>query len=436
MRTRVVVSLLTLASLLAPPCTHAGAVFELDPRIRRGSDGSYRLPGPLGGHASLDATSGECSMAYLSCEPHAPCGASEAECCPPVIGPGTLPFLIGNPFLAGLAGLLCTPVRLSLLGAGECLEGGGAPEALSFLFLDEDVFTDVERCLACAFGMWGYFMKLVPFPVGCELVFLDSCLEKESTPSLRPLAPVPADYIGTLRAVRDQLLQRSARGQRYIQLYDARSPALVRAVPLRPWVMFQIADALPAWLERLTALLAGQGSTVTITQPMVDELLAILAELEGAADADTAAAIRTERDALDLPSYVGLTAEAALARFEGAGSSGPGPAGPGAGCGTGFAGADCALAELLADDLCGSDAIDAKLLGLIETRVGKARGFLGRAAQGGKPGKVRKLVRRSAKQLQGLKKKVRKASATSASCRSTLDGLIEQRRGVVGALAG
>jgi hypothetical protein len=377
-------------------------------------------------------------MAYLSCEPHASCGDDAAECCPTVIDATTPPFRVGNPFLGRVLGA-CTLVRASLLSAGECFDEERT-DNLSFLFLGGPVLDDVEACLACAFGLWGYFMRLVPSPVGCELAFLDACVglgPATPGPSLRPLGVFPTDYIATLRAVRDQLLQRSARGQRYIQLYEARSPALVRAIPLRPWVMFQIADALPAWLERLTALLTGQGSTVTITQPMVDEALAILAELEGAADTDTAAAIRTERDALDLPSYVGLTAEAALARFEGTGGAGPGPGtGPGGGCGTGFTGADCALAELLVDDLCGADPIDTKLLGLIETRVGKARGFLGRAAQGGKPGKVRKLVRRSAKQLQGLKKKVRKASATSAACRSTLAGLIEQRRGVVGALAG
>lgn len=428
MHPRVVVALLALVSLLTPSLLPAA--FELDPRIRSGSDGTYRLPGPLRAHARLDATSGECSMAYLSCEPHAPCVGDDGECCPAVIDATTDPFSVGNPFLSGLAGA-CALVDVDLLSAGECI--GGGSDRLAYLFLGESALSGVEGCLACAFGLWGYFMQLVPFPVGCEFPFLGACVGATPTGPglpLRPLGAFPTDYIATFRGVRDQLLERSARGRRYIELYDARSPGLVRAIPLRPWVMFQIADALPAWIERLTALLAGQGGTVTITQQMVDQALAILAELEGAVDPDTAAAIRAERDALDMPSYVGLTAVAALARFEGTGGAGPSPS-----CGTGFAGADCALAELQADDLCGADPIDAKLLGLIETRVAKARGFLGRAAQGGKPGKVRKLVRRSAKQLQGLKKKARKASATSAACRSTLDGLIEQRRNLVGALA-
>ncbi len=431
-------------ALLAATTAAAQPAFDIDARVRPRPDGTYFLPAPFAGDAMLQlgpvaatpsfapAGGSGCDMGYLSCTPHAEC-LGEGPCCPTVVTPG-LGFLVGAPPLGGVG---CGLVRLSVVPGGECI-GSGPGLSLVLAFLADGIVGELEdvpafeSCFVCTLALWFYFARLDPFPEGCFDGTIGQCEE----PTLgelggealtRPRGAAAQDVPGTLRALRDQVLANSTAGQRWIALYGEHSPAIVRAVPSRPWLIWQISDALVAWLPALAALATGQGDP-TITPAMIDDLNAILAELEGAVPADTAAAIRTERDRLELAGYVGLTMTQARTRFEGNG-------GPTAGCGDGFVGADCALAELLPDDLCGTDPIETKLLELLDGRVGRARELLQRAEGAPKPGKRRKLVRKSAKQLVALQRRARKARATSEACRTTLQTLLERRRQRVAALA-
>lgn len=434
-----------LALCLSPfVATTAAAqpAFDIDPRVRPRPDGTYFLPAPFGGDAMLQlgpvgatpslvvpAGGAGCQMGYLSCTPHATC-LGEGPCCPTVVTPG-LGFLVGTPPL-GDAG--CALVHLGLTPGGECIgENPDVELLLSFLaggISGSEEVSDFEACFVCTLSLWFHFARLGPFPEGCFDGDIGQCDEPilGELGAGSPRGGGVGDLPGTLRLLRDQVLAGSTAGQRWIALYAEHSPAVVRAVPSRPWLVWQLADALVAWLPALAALATGQGAP-TITQAMIDDLQAIVTELEGAVPAATAAAIRDERDRLGLAGYVGLSTTQARARFEGAGG------GPPAGCGDGFAGADCALAELLPDDLCGDDPVQASLLALLESRVGRARELLQRAEGAPKPGKRRKLVRKGAKQLVVLKRRARKARDTSEACRATLQQQLESRRQRVAALA-
>ncbi len=412
-----------MLAVLAPLVAHAG--FDLDPRIRSRPDGRFVLPAPFDGQdaAVTVGTLGECNDGYLFCDPSLDC-PSEVQ-----VGQ-TLqvsnPFRLEEPGTAGFS-----PVRLSLMSGGECY--GQDMQELYFPFIDFDgPDAPPDDCVSCIFAIWMSLTgQLLECPEACGSDFL-AAVVCGFLEDIEPLGAAPAtpSFLGTLRALRDQIMSTSAAGQRYTQLHATHSPALMRVVPSRPWLVWMVGDALGAWLPALNALVTGQGASVTITQSMMDDWLAILAEFQAGAPADTAAVIQQELDRLDLPSFVGLNMDEARARFEERGVDAP------AGCGDGFAGADCALAELLEPDVCGAETPDAKLAATLQKRVGKARGTLSKASSSlAKPAKTRKLVRKAAKQLAVLQKKVRKAKATSDACRTTLDAMTGARREQVAALA-
>jgi hypothetical protein len=408
-------------ALLLPLTAHA--VFDLDPRIRSRPDGRFVLPAPFDGQdaAVKVGTLGECSDGYLFCDPSLDC--------PSDVQVGQT-LKISNPLRLeepGAAGF--SPVRLSLMSGGECY--GQDMQELYFPFIDFDgLDAPPIDCVSCMFAIWMSLTAQIPeCPEACGSDFF-AALICGFLDDIGPLGAAPAtpSFLGTLRALRDQIMATSAAGQRYTQLHTTHSPALMRVVPSRPWLVWMVGDALGAWLPALNALVTGQGAGVTITQSMMDDWLAILAEFQSGAPAETAAVIQEELDRLDLPSFVGLNMDEARARFEVRGVDAP------AGCGDGFGGADCALAELLATDVCGAESPDAKLAAALQKRVGKARETLARAATSTRPGKTRKLVRTTAKQLAALQKKVRKAKATADACRTTLDAMTETRRRQVIAL--
>lgn len=430
---------IVLALAIVVVTTAAHARFDLDPRIRPRLDGSWMLPGPFDQQdAAIEVgTLGECDDGYLSCSPSLSC-EGEGACCPSEVQVGQS-LLIPNPFRLEVPGPSThRTVRMNLMSGGECY--GQDMQRLNFVFVNP-FQSDAELCLACLFAFW---MTLADVTQVCPT----DCLDDETADALcgtldvgeggGPFgargggAPAP-DLVGTLRSLRDQVMASSTAGQRYTGLYTTHSGALARVVPLRPWLVWMVGDASAAWLPALQALVSGQGAGVTITQTMMDDWLAILAELQAGAPPATATAIQQELDRLDLPSFVGLTMDEARARFEERGADGGG--GP-SGCGDGFGGADCALAELLATGVCGTDTPDPKLGALLQKRVGKARDTLAKAAASTKAGKTKKLVRRTAKQLGALQRKVRKAKATSDACRTTLDGMVDERRALVTALGG
>jgi hypothetical protein len=429
--------ILLVAIAVLSAATSAHAAFDLDPRIRPRLDGRYVLPAPFDRQdAAIEVgTLGECEEGYLFCDPSFSCETEDA-CCPSDVQVGQS-LMIPNPFRLELPGATAGqfPVRMNLMSGGSCY-GQDMQEAI-FYFLDFDSLgAPDDDCLSCLVAMWMYMASLIPeCPADCSpdsLFGTFLCLFLSEGPELlaRPAGgPGTPGFLATLGTLRDQVMATSAAGQRYTQLYVDQSPALIRVVPSRPWLVWMIGDALPPWLTALNALLAGQGAGVTITQQMMDDWLAIVAEFQAGAPPATAAVIQAELDRLELPSFVGLNMDEARARFEERGVEGP------AGCGDGFDGADCALAELLAADVCGTETPHAKLGALLQQRVGKARDTLARAAASTKAAKTRKLVRKTAKQLGALQRKVRKSKSTPDACKTTLDGMMEQRRRLVAALA-
>lgn len=103
----------------------------------------------------------------------------------------------------------------------------------------------------------------------------------------------------------------------------------------------------------------------------------------------------------------------------------------------GFPGPMCELGDLLADGLCGSDPVDAKLGRAIGAKVGKSRHFLERAMSLTKPKKQVKFARRADGQLSALLRAIKKATKKhkiAGACGTTLDGLVAARRELIRAL--
>lgn len=450
MLTRAV--LVLLLALVAPA---SAQIFELDERIRPHPDGRLVLPAPFDGDARLPITAGGalegCGATYAFCEPE-PVSCVQPPCCgESAPGPGET-LRVGRP---ALPDHLPRFVDVDVMAGGPCY--GNAQQEADVLYFDLSQLENglpvgppvgpPEDCFWCAVGVWMYAVGILdecpatqcmpeaPELAGYFCAFLAGPLDGEglanasraSSPRPRAIAGTPT---ATLRTLRDGVLAPTLAGRHYVGMYATHSPELIRVTARRPWLVWMIGDALDAWMPAFAALAGGTGASVTITAQMIADLEAILDELSVEPNDATRTAIASERQRLDPPSFAGLDMDAAWARVQARFAGEP------QGCGDGFAGADCALGELLADDLCGGVTIDAGLLALYETKVAKARAVLAKAAAGGKAAKVRRLVRRTAKHLAVLARRTRKAKDVDAGCRATLGGLVAERRALVLALGG
>lgn len=425
--------------LLLTPAAATAQIFDLDERIRpRPDTGRYVLPGPFDADARLPITAGGvlegCEATYASCEP-VPVTCFEPPCCSEgAPDPGDT-LHVGRPLLPNGRPTL---LRVNVMSGGSCY--GKAQQNADILYfnmgdLGGGIQGPSDDCFVCTVALWMYAVGLfedcpadcMPGKGGAILCALFGAgVELSST--VRPQAL--QSLTSTLRSFRDGTLLPTEAGQHYASLYATLSPELIRVTPRRPWLVWMMGDGLEAWLPAFAALAGGTGSSVVVTSQMIADLEAILDELAVEADEATRSAIAAERARLDPPSFAGLDMDAAWLlvqqRF----------AGEPTGCGDGFAGADCALGELLADDLCDDTAIDAALLALYETKVAKARAVLAKAAAGGRPGKVRRLLRKTAKHLGKLDRRTQRAKALDDGCRTTLSALLAARREQVLALGG
>jgi hypothetical protein len=116
--------------------------------------------------------------------------------------------------------------------------------------------------------------------------------------------------------VRDRVFRKNAGGRRVTDLFYAHRAELLAAALAAPSVAMLAKENLLAWQPNLRALVEGGGAAVTVTAGQVDGLVAFLDALRPTAAPRLQEAIDRERALADLPSWVGLTMDQALARLD------------------------------------------------------------------------------------------------------------------------
>ena len=125
--------------------------------------------------------------------------------------------------------------------------------------------------------------------------------------------------LDVLRSFRDDVMSQSPAGRFYRNLYGGFSDELFTALLASPPLMFDTLAAQGPWLDGLQALTDGQGSSVVITQSMVDDLEEILAGLKEHGNASLLRVIEMEEARLDVASLVGLDFDQLRDRVESSG---------------------------------------------------------------------------------------------------------------------
>ncbi|WP_165360879.1 FG-GAP-like repeat-containing protein [Candidatus Chloroploca sp. Khr17] len=124
----------------------------------------------------------------------------------------------------------------------------------------------------------------------------------------------------TAYQIRDGVLAGSARGRRYIDLYNTHSREILDII-LADRALFETGyDTLIGWLPGLQTLVDGSGGGAVITQVQVDALDSFLGDLEARGSVALRQTITDERAALPaLDSFVGQTMAEARANIIGTG---------------------------------------------------------------------------------------------------------------------
>ncbi|MGE4188591.1 MAG: hypothetical protein AB7G12_01720 [Thermoanaerobaculia bacterium] len=147
-------------------------------------------------------------------------------------------------------------------------------------------------------------------------------------PQLAPLdgAPPPSDasldsMTATLRAFRDQVMASSEAGRYYVNLYYTWSKDAIVAAFRHPAIFAEAMATAPAWIQGAGSLVAGQGSTTSVSGPMLNGLRRVLDGLKAAGSPALARAIATEESRLGLASWEGLSFDALWQRVLTAGGA-------------------------------------------------------------------------------------------------------------------
>ena len=172
------------------------------------------------------------------------------------------------------------------------------------------------RCAVCEGYVWlfdaGYRADC---PVNC---YPGSPLPCGVPPSVG--APVTvATRVQQLRTFRDDVMGASATGRFYTQAFYGFAPAFGAALIRSPSLLFDVTGAQDAWLEGIRALNDGRGSSVIITQAMVDDLTGIVAELENNSSGALRELIERDRARLDIDTLAGLDFDEFRTRIESSG---------------------------------------------------------------------------------------------------------------------
>jgi hypothetical protein len=130
----------------------------------------------------------------------------------------------------------------------------------------------------------------------------------------RQALAAPTDpVITTLLALRDQVMAASPQGQYYTRLYYLNSPELVQIVLAHPDLFLWSLSTLREWQPPLQSLVNGQGSSVTISQQMINDLNGVLNEFSQFGSPGLASTIQREQAALNLSTFVNLPMDQAWA---------------------------------------------------------------------------------------------------------------------------
>ncbi len=115
-----------------------------------------------------------------------------------------------------------------------------------------------------------------------------------------------------LRTFRDQRMSATRAGRYYRDLYRAHSRDLALTLIPRATLVKATADAQAPWVAALDAATQGQGDSVTVTQAMVSDMLAIFDRFESEGSPELARVFRAERERLQLEQLAGQTIEGAI----------------------------------------------------------------------------------------------------------------------------
>ncbi len=113
-----------------------------------------------------------------------------------------------------------------------------------------------------------------------------------------------------------ELLPSTPLGQHYLDLGYTHMNRLVRLLWYDETMAQQTWRVIDLYTPTVEALLDENGSTVQITQEMVDELLYFLSEMESRADDDLRQVIQDERLKVPWQEMVGLTADEAWIKLQ------------------------------------------------------------------------------------------------------------------------
>ncbi len=143
----------------------------------------------------------------------------------------------------------------------------------------------------------------------CVLTWLKS--QDNNTPDL-----------GLFYRLRDFLTQ-SPQGQRYIELYNAHSPEVLKLLSEDPALRAEAVKVLNLWAPHLKAFLEAKGGEVVITPEQVRVLQTFIEHLAKAADGELQSVILKESARVPWDALSGATMNQAWSAVSG---QGPGPA--------------------------------------------------------------------------------------------------------------
>ncbi|MGQ9467115.1 MAG: hypothetical protein ACUVXE_01385 [Anaerolineae bacterium] len=113
-----------------------------------------------------------------------------------------------------------------------------------------------------------------------------------------------------------ELLSTTPLGQHYLDLGYGHMEELVRLLWYDETMAEQTWRVIDLYSPAVEALLDGKGSTVRVSQEMVDELLLFLSEMEKRADPELGQIIQEERARVPWQGMVGLTVEEAWIKLQ------------------------------------------------------------------------------------------------------------------------